>query len=266
MAIQLAGQMVKCPVCARDTLVPGPAPPEDTGDWQWLETLSTRDRFPVDEKDSFAANVRERATEEENPYRTTNASIDPADKSDTSSRDKRPTIPDRFERFGAAFIDAALERAGAAAIATAGVGLVLIAPEPGAYKLFALAALLAVSIAQWGLIWATGQSIGKRLMGMEIVRIRDYQTVGLLRGVVLRAWIPLAIQVTPALLILFGIVNFRDWIPPDSARIFDMLPGFGYWVVGVDALWIFTSSRNRCLHDLIAGTIVISKPRRRSRR
>jgi len=103
-------------------------------------------------------------------------------------------------------------------------------------RLLALAALvlgvglllLAFQIFQWYLVAATGQSLAKRWLGMQIVRL-DGTPPGFLHGVVLRSWILLAIAYIPYL---------------------------GQLVALVDALMILGEER-RCLHDHIAGTRVI---------
>lgn len=88
--------------------------------------------------------------------------------------------------------------------------------------------LLAFQIFQWYLVATTGQSVAKRWLGMQIVRL-DGDLPGFLHGVVLRSWIILAIAYIPYL---------------------------GQLVALVDALMILGEER-RCLHDHIAGTRVI---------
>jgi uncharacterized RDD family membrane protein YckC len=74
-----------------------------------------------------------------------------------------------------------------------------------------------------------GQTIGKRMLGIRVVRHPDGSQAGFLHGWLLRNFIPFLIQLVP-------------WI------------GFAFWIV--DACFIFTQER-RCLHDLIAGTKVV---------
>jgi uncharacterized RDD family membrane protein YckC len=64
------------------------------------------------------------------------------------------------------------------------------------------------------------------ILGMRII-VRDTgELPGFLRGVLLRVWLPAAVN--------------------QACSLFSL----------VDALWIFGDER-RCLHDLIAGTIVV---------
>jgi uncharacterized RDD family membrane protein YckC len=78
------------------------------------------------------------------------------------------------------------------------------------------------------LISLRGQSIGKYVFGLRIVRV-DGARVGFVRGVLLRAWpIQLATQI----------------------------PTLGYLIALGDALSVFRPSY-RCLHDELAGTTVI---------
>jgi len=83
--------------------------------------------------------------------------------------------------------------------------------------------------AQWTLLSYSGQSIGKRWFGLRIVRC-DSSRAGFFRVVVLRSW-------------LFGVLGY--------------VPSLGGvpWLVG--PLFVFRSDR-RCLHDVVAGTIVVS--------
>jgi uncharacterized RDD family membrane protein YckC len=78
-------------------------------------------------------------------------------------------------------------------------------------------------------IATTGQSLGKRLMKMKIVRPNG-DSVGFSRGVLLRCWLVYLITV----LVPFGL---------------------GFILYFVDAVFIVRADR-RCFHDLIAGTRV----------
>lgn len=74
-----------------------------------------------------------------------------------------------------------------------------------------------------------GQTIGKRMLGIRVVRYPDGSQAGFVHGWLLRNFLPFLIQLVP-------------WI------------GFAFWIV--DACFVFTQER-RCLHDLIAGTKVV---------
>lgn len=74
-----------------------------------------------------------------------------------------------------------------------------------------------------------GQTIGKRILGIRVVRYPDGSPAGFVHAWLLRNFLPFLIQLIP-------------WI------------GFAFWIV--DACFIFTQER-RCLHDLIAGTKVV---------
>lgn len=84
---------------------------------------------------------------------------------------------------------------------------------------------LGITVYQIVLLSTHGQTIGKRLMKIKIVRVSDQQNGGFVTNVLLRSWVNA----------LLGFVPF-----------------YGL----VDILFIFSSDR-RCLHDLIAGTIVV---------
>lgn len=77
-------------------------------------------------------------------------------------------------------------------------------------------------------IATTGQSLAKRAFEIRIVNL-DGAPVGFLRGVVLRSWAMLALA---------------------------LIPGFGAIIAMADPLLIFGRG-HRCLHDMIAGTVVV---------
>jgi uncharacterized RDD family membrane protein YckC len=110
--------------------------------------------------------------------------------------------------------------------------------------LLAVVLTVAVSIYQWYLIATTGQTIGKRVAHVRIVRVDD-TPVGFVDGVLLREWV-MSIIVTVAGLVL-------TWLP-----VFG--PGASLLVGIVDYLPIFAVDR-RCLHDHLAGTKVIAVAR-----
>ena len=90
--------------------------------------------------------------------------------------------------------------------------------------------VLPLLIAQWVLISTTAQSFGKRAMNMRIVRHSDGAPVGFARGVLLRSIVS---RVLTRLICRLGSL--------------------------IDVLVIFTPDR-RCLHDYIAGTVVVRVP------
>jgi uncharacterized RDD family membrane protein YckC len=92
-----------------------------------------------------------------------------------------------------------------------------------------LLAWLGVNGIQAYKIATTGQSLGKRVLRMKIVRA-DGQPVGFGRGVLLRCWLVYLVTV----LVPFGL---------------------GFILYFVDALFLIRADR-RCLHDLIADTRV----------
>lgn len=96
------------------------------------------------------------------------------------------------------------------------------------YGQLAIPFLIYVGI-QWTLVATSGQSVGKKILGTKIVRL-DGSPCGFVYGVILRSWVVGAIGMIPFVGSIFGLV---------------------------DALAIFGDER-RCVHDMIAGTRVIS--------
>jgi uncharacterized RDD family membrane protein YckC len=85
--------------------------------------------------------------------------------------------------------------------------------------------LIALLVLQVILLGRDGQTVGKKLLAVRIVDADTRQHAGFFKTVVLRV-------------VLNGLLS--------------LIPGYGL----VDALLIFRDDR-RCLHDLIAGTVVV---------
>jgi len=90
-------------------------------------------------------------------------------------------------------------------------------------------AWLGLTVVQMVLLVRHGQSLGKRALGIRIIRFSDESIPGFVKVVLLRIWVP----------------AFIAGIPYAGSVI---------WIV--DGLFIFRDDR-RCLHDLIAETKVI---------
>ncbi len=97
----------------------------------------------------------------------------------------------------------------------AGAGLIVMA-----------LALLGLGGYQLYLLTTQGQTIGKKMMSIRIVRYDDGDLPGFVKAVLMRSMVP--------------------------SMIGQFIPFFGL----VDVLWIF-GSEQRCVHDLIAGTKVV---------
>jgi uncharacterized RDD family membrane protein YckC len=100
-------------------------------------------------------------------------------------------------------------------------------------SIIAALGVLAVAGYQFHLCASSGQSIGKRRMGIRVV-LEDGSPASLFHILLLRNFIP------GLLVYLLGL----------------LVPGV---LLAVDALFIFRADR-RCLHDLIAGTKVVKAP------
>ncbi len=103
------------------------------------------------------------------------------------------------------------------------LGSIEAAPEP--LRLLGVVASLALLVVQLVLVSKRGQTLGKRLLGIRIVLKDTLQNGGFVVNVLKR-----------------GFLN----------GLLSLIPGYFL----VDCLFIFRENR-RCLHDLIAGTVVI---------
>jgi uncharacterized RDD family membrane protein YckC len=97
-----------------------------------------------------------------------------------------------------------------------------------AYAVALLLIPLAVVVLQFVWLTQSGQTIGKRAMKVRIVKHDDGENGGFVTNVLLRCWLN---------------------------ALFKLIPLYAL----VDALFIFRDDR-RCLHDLIAGTLVVEAP------
>ncbi|RPE79921.1 RDD family protein [Vulcaniibacterium tengchongense] len=113
-----------------------------------------------------------------------------------------------------------------AQLADGAIALAALAP---ALLLLTLLALVALAIWQLVLLAREGQTLGKRWVGIRIVR-SDYSRARLARIFWLRGVVPGVIGQIPYLGPAFGLAN---------------------------VLWIFGVER-RCLHDYIADTLVVN--------
>ncbi|WP_437764925.1 RDD family protein [Sorangium sp. So ce281] len=185
-------------------------------------------------------NVPERAL---NPYAPPTASADIRAAGDAEVTEQ---LANRSTRFASAMVDGGLALiATLPALVEAVTGDLLQQAKQGKeispYWMFGTSPAQIVSTAAWislmavqaYLICTSGQSIGKRLTGIQIVK-KNGSLPGFVDGVLLRTWLVGLLGYAPGLGQLAGLVAI------------------------IDAVFIFRGDR-RCLHDMIAGTKVIRK-------
>ncbi|MBI2788994.1 MAG: RDD family protein [Elusimicrobia bacterium] len=132
----------------------------------------------------------------------------------------------RLDRFWAAIIDRALFLGLVAA--TVALSIFRGSSSP-VFVIGCIVALLALVGAQVWLLTAHGQTIGKRIIGLRIVKVSDMTNGGFVTNVLLRTVANAAISAVP----VAGSIYFL-----------------------ADPAFIFRDDR-RCVHDHIAGTCVI---------
>jgi uncharacterized RDD family membrane protein YckC len=101
-----------------------------------------------------------------------------------------------------------------------------------------------------------GQTIGKMLAAVRVVRVKDEEAISL-RHAILRDIVPIVFVV------LIGLLYLADLVVPGSA----VTVGLAYTVIGLGVasfVWPFAevitmllNEKRRAIHDLIAGTVVI---------
>ena len=101
--------------------------------------------------------------------------------------------------------------------------------NPESFLLGAVVGIICFCIYQWYLLATTAQTIGKKYLKIKIVN-KNGEQAGFFVNVVLREWVMGLIGIIPAIGGIIQIVNI---------------------------LFIFRDDR-KCIHDLIAGTVVVS--------
>lgn len=139
-------------------------------------------------------------------------------------------LADRLPRLWAALIDRLLVTP---IIVAGSVAVAFRARDnsPAGLAVIAAVVLLFLGLAgyQIWLLSTAGQTIGKRLLGLRVVQVKDLSNGGFVVNVLMRAAVPWVITMIPGLGVLFALL---------------------------DPLFIFREDR-RCVHDHIAGTCVI---------
>ena len=101
--------------------------------------------------------------------------------------------------------------------------------DPGSFMLGFTVGAFSFAIYQWYLLATTAQTIGKKYLKIKIIT-KNGEQAGFFVNVVLREWVLSSSGILPPIGLIIYIVNI---------------------------LFIFRNDR-RCIHDLIAGTVVIS--------
>jgi uncharacterized RDD family membrane protein YckC len=168
-----------------------------------------------------------------NPYAAPAARV-----SDISDSTAEITLADRGTRLGAVILDGLIF--GIPIGIFVGISIAVAANRSAtsmsmvAIGVFAISLIAIVGLIVLDFVWLYqyGQTIAKRWLGIKIVRT-DGSRCGLARIIFLRI-LPLGI----------------------AGAILNLIPGLGYLVRIVDALFIFRDDY-RCVHDHIADTIVV---------
>lgn len=92
---------------------------------------------------------------------------------------------------------------------------------------------LILLVVQIWLLTTRGQTVGKRVLGIKIVKVADDSAPGFVHAVLMRWFVP-------------SLITF----------FLNLIPGGGFLFFIVDSCFVFRDDR-RCVHDLIAGTKVV---------
>lgn len=137
----------------------------------------------------------------------------------------------RLARLGAVLLDAAVIVVPAIVVAVMMPAMTLVGgTSPGFEMVMGILGLgfIAFAIYQFVMLYRHGQTLGKKILGIKIVR-SDGSRAGLGRIVLLRYLVP-------------GLIG--------------LIPYVGFLFSLVDPLFIFGDEK-RCVHDLLADTIVV---------
>src|SRR5262249_42160399 len=167
-----------------------------------------------------------------NPYAPPASSVDKVGAAYPSAN-----LATRSRRLFAAVIDAGLL---VVPIVFAGAPLNFTVPSLALPVELVLYGLIAVG--QWTLIARRGQTIGNKWVGIRIVKL-DGSAAGLVSGVLVRSWAPFG-----AVIAAMVVIARLD---PEARYI-----QWAWLLLVVDVCLIFGKER-RCVHDLMAGTLVV---------
>jgi len=166
-----------------------------------------------------------------NPYQAPSAAIDETASPTTNTFDERP-LASRSSRLGAAILDSVAVFVPAGVM---GVGVEMAdASGGGGLAAIGIGGLGLLGVLALNIYWLydNGQSIGKRIVDIKILRSDQHSRASLTR-ILLARGLPQAVV---------GII-------PIIGRILQL----------VDVLFIFGGDR-RCIHDYIADTSVVNAP------
>lgn len=116
------------------------------------------------------------------------------------------------------------------------------------------AGLIIYAAVQCVLVVRTGQSLGKRLLGLRIVRPHGVLP-GFVRGVLMRSWV-FAIPVMGYTMLAPHIMFAMMPIDGPSLLTMYVVLYMGYGLAAIDPAFILGPSR-RCVHDWLADTEVV---------
>jgi uncharacterized RDD family membrane protein YckC len=183
-------------------------------------------RTAPDDEGATLAPKRRRGTAAINPYAPPVEVEDVESDEDGVSHAPLATLGSRLL---ARLVDGVLGAAGiiVGAVAYATFGDAEGLEDPGNFLVLLLPAV-PVYAYQWWLVSKTGQTLGKKWLGIRVVRY-DQGPVNFISAVLLREWTVMGAG---------------------------MIPFIGSFIGLLDIVLIFGTTR-RCLHDRIAGTIVV---------
>ncbi len=240
-----AGKKAQCPSCDGLSVVPHPeltgqekrfgaaTPPVPAPAFEQPQPMSTTDplqetvyhqRDPATTDGNPAERLAPSALAQANPFAAPlSTAIRPREKF---------LLASRWQRLAGRLLDWGFTiTVGAVAVAS----LALLMPSdfdqtPAGEAIFgglALICWLVIPAVNWWLIWQSGQTLGKKVVGTRIVLESNGAVPGFIQGVAFRTWLP-------------GFLSIA------------FFPIFGF----VDAIFI-VGEKVQCLHDLFASTRVV---------
>jgi len=186
----------------------------------------------------------------QNPFETSHIQGDFAE---TVERADGEVLADRGNRLVASIVDSILVMCITLPIQLATGQLQLAAAQkaqPVMLELFVnLAGIAALLLVHGWMLTSRGQSIGKRMLGIQVVDYRDNGLLPFARVILIRS-----LWLTP-----LGLIS--TFLPLQGKAIFGMVIAL---LSITDSLLIFGEAR-RCFHDTLAGSIVVKYRPNRAR-
>lgn len=107
-----------------------------------------------------------------------------------------------------------------------------------------------------GFHWLTGQTLGKRAMGIKVMDLSETRTLTL-KQAFLRDSVYVVLQFIGVFLIVRSVLNIGFYSPFEVSDAESMLSLLSFLWFLLEIITMFSNSKRRAFHDLMAGSVVV---------